>query len=68
MTLQELTEQVFKGKDVKTQLIGIYEGPGKTICPDYADEYLETHGDRGVGAYQYKETANLLIVQLQEGN
>lgn len=66
MTLKEVTKKAFQGRDIKTQEIGIYRGPGKTIYPDYADEILETHGDYEVEAYQYRENANLLIVQLKE--
>ena len=62
------TAKEFAGKDIKTQLIGIYKGPGITVYPDYADECLETHRDKEVEAYQYRKDANLLIVQLKEEN
>lgn len=65
MTLKELSIDVFKDKDIKTQLIGIVGAPGETVYPDYADEYLETHGDKEVGAWQYREGANLLLVQFK---
>lgn len=66
MTLRELCDKLYQGKDVRGQNIGLYTGPGKTIYPDYADEILETHGDYEVGAYQYREHADLLIVQLKD--
>lgn len=66
MSLKQLCEKVFKNKNIKTQSIGIYTGPGKTIFPDYADEILETHGDCEVEAYQYREGADLLLVQFKE--
>ena len=37
-TLKELTDRVFAGMDIREQQIGIYEGKGKPIYPDYADE------------------------------
>ena len=66
MKLKELCNKVFQDKDIKTQSIGIYTGHGNTIYPDYADEILETHGDCEVAAYQYRENADLLVVQLKE--
>lgn len=67
MTLQQLCDKLFQGKDVRGQNIGLYTGPGNTIYPDYADEILETHGDYEVETYQYREYAHLLIVQLKGG-
>lgn len=61
-TLEELFKEL--GKD-KNQLIGIYEGKGKKIYPDFADELLETHGDRIVIDYAITSN-NILVVELEE--
>lgn len=65
MTLNELAQDVFKGKDIREQFIGIYEGPNKKIYPDYADEILETHGDLTVKDHLVTENG-ILIVALTE--
>ena len=68
MSLQEIANKVFMGKDIKTQFIGIHEGSGKAIQPEYADEILETHGNQEVSAYRYLENINLLVVHFKEEN
>ena len=59
MKLKELYKKEFK----KVPFIGIYEGKGKSIYPEYADELLETHGDMEVVDYLYIENKNTLVVQ-----
>lgn len=61
-TLEELFEKVGTGNN---QLIGIYEGKGKKIYPEFADELLETHGDRIVLDYAITSN-NILVVELEE--
>ena len=64
-TLKELTDRVFAGMDIREQQIGIYEGKGKPIYPDYADEILETHGDYVVTDYAFSKDG-ILVVALTE--
>ncbi len=69
MKLKDLAKQVFMGKDKKTQSICIYDlneqGKPCAICQDYADEILETHGDKEViGLHHYSETKECLVVRL----
>ena len=61
-TLEELFENVGTSNN---QLIGIYEGKGKKIYPEFADELLETHGDRIVLDYAITSN-NILVVELEE--
>ena len=61
-TLEELFNNI--SGDVN-QLIGIYEGKGKKIYPEFADELLETHGDRIVIDYAITSN-NILVVELEE--
>ena len=61
-TLEQLLKEF--GKD-KIQLIGIYEGKGNKIYPDFADELLETHGDRVVIDYTITRN-NILVVELED--
>lgn len=60
-TLEQLLKEL--GTD-KNQLVGIYEGKGKKIYPDFADELLETHGDRIVINHVITSN-NILIVELE---
>lgn len=62
ITLAKLVESEYP--DVP--MVGVYEGPGTTIYPDYTDEYLETHGDRIVKNYYYSTAKNVLVVELEE--
>ena len=65
MTLQKLVEQKFK--DVP--FIGIYEeidGKIQPICPEYADELLETHGEMEVKDYTYVGSKSTLVIEFKE--
>ena len=62
MTLRELVETKYP----HVSMIGIYEGPDKTIYPDWADEYLETHGDYEVVDHYYSEKKDVLVVELKK--
>lgn len=63
MKLKELAKQVF-GKKTSDKMIGIWEGAGQKIYPDFADEMLETHGECIVKYYQYVESKKVLVVEL----
>lgn len=60
MTLRELYEQDYP----EVMWIGVYEGPRVKIVPDYADEYLETHGDYEVIGHAYDPIHDVLVVEL----
>ena len=64
MKLKELVDQVW-ARNLDSKSIGIYNGPGKTIYPDFADEILETHGELEVGAWKLHNPF-LLLVQIKE--
>lgn len=58
MTLKELAEQTFGGK-MNDKFIGIAEvkdGVLQKCCPDFADEYLETHGEMEVYCHYYAKS------------
>ena len=63
MTLKEL----HKTKYPKVKFIGIYtkdsNGNVNPIYPEYADEMIETHGDKEVKDYQYSEKHKVLVVE-----
>jgi len=61
MTLQELYETKYP----KAGFISIYEN-GSAGSPDYADEYLETHGSYEVEDYEYYEKYDVLLVELKQ--
>lgn len=65
MTLAELVKQVFPGDSLVTKSIGIYNGDGVPIYPDFADEVLETHGSLTVIDWCLSNR-NLLVVQLKK--
>lgn len=65
MTLAELVKQVFPGDNLVTKSIGIYNGDGEIIYPDFADEMLETHGSLTVIDW-HLSNKNLLLVQLKK--
>lgn len=65
MTLKELVDQVFPGDNLLTKSIGIYNGDGVPIYPDFADEVLETHGSLTVIDW-HLSNKNLLLVQLKK--
>lgn len=64
MTLKELYEKEFP----KTPFICIYwrdeNGVAHDVQKDYADEFIETHGDKVVKDYGYAERFKALVVQL----
>lgn len=66
MTLLE----VYETKYPEAKYIAVFEGKEspdpRNIEPDYADEYLETHGDREVVDYWYSEENKLIVAQLKE--
>ena len=64
MQLQELLRDLF-GTDIEDKMIGIYKGANTPICPDFADEVLETHGDYSVIDYRYIEGKKVLVVELE---
>jgi hypothetical protein len=64
MQLKELLRDLFE-TDTEDKMIGIYKGPYTSICPDFADEILETHGDYPVVDYHYYKDKNILIVELE---
>ena len=71
MKLKKVAAEVFKDKDIKTQSIGFYtedeNGTPNKIYPDFADEILETHGNKEVEYYEYSEQHQCLIVVLKGG-
>ena len=64
MTLAELYDNQYPNAN----FIGVYEkdekGNMKPLEVDFADEYLETHGDRVVKDSYYSKKRNALIVEL----
>ena len=71
MKLKELAEEVFKGKNIEIQSIGIYtedeKGNPNPIYPEYADELLETHGELEVEDSFYSEKHQCLVVEFNKG-
>ena len=65
MNLKELTQQMF-GNNIGDKMIGVWQGKDKKIYPDYADEMLETHGDKNVVDYQYVENKKVLVVEFEQ--
>lgn len=61
-TLKELFERIGKSKN---QLIGIYKDKYTKIYPDFADEILETYGNKIVLDY-ITTKQNIIIVKLKE--
>lgn len=66
MTLKELYET----KYANVAFIGLYEtdknGKVVPIYPEYADEMLETHGDKIVDEHFYSAEKDVLVVILKE--
>ena len=64
MTLAELYDNQYPNAN----LIGVYEkderGNMKPLEVDFADEYLETHGERVVKDHYYSMRKNVLVVEL----
>ncbi len=74
MTLKELANKIYKGKDIYAEDMILIEstqcGEDKTeetdiLGRDYADEYLETHGHKEVIAYRYDKEDRLLTVEIK---
>ena len=72
MTLEELANKIYKGKDIMSEDIFLietikYEDGEETeiLGRDYADEYLETHGHKEVIAYKYDKEDRLLTVEIK---
>ena len=65
MKLKELTQQMF-GNNIGDKMIGVWQGKDKKIYPDYADEMIETHGDKNVVDYQYVENKKVLVVEFEQ--
>lgn len=65
MTVNEIAKQEFKKIKKATRMIGIYKS-GEQIVPDYADEMLETYGNKEVDDYKLvqKNGMNILVVAL----
>ena len=59
----ETLKELYKRLNNKKLMIAIYEGKPE-VYPDFADEYLETHGKRLVEQYVIK--GNTLIVVLKK--
>ena len=64
MTLLETYETEYP----EAEYIAVFEGEEfpEELEPDYADEYLETHGDRVVENCWYYNHNKLLVAQLIE--
>ena len=58
--------QLYKKQYPNVSYIAIYDGLEKKIYADYADEYLETHGDCEVVDSQYAKEKDVLIVELKK--
>ena len=64
MTLKELHETKYP----KVDMIGTFDpnNPTKPIYPEYADELIETHGDKEVVDHTYSEKRRVLVVVLKD--
>ena len=66
MTLLE----VYETKYPEAKYIAVFEGKEfpdpRDLEPDYADEYLETHGGYEVTNYEYYEKYDVLLVELKQ--
>lgn len=64
MTLNQLYNEQFS----KEKIIGVYEEKnGKpSVYQEYADELLETHGDKEINDYQYSAKHKLLVVEFKK--
>lgn len=70
MTLKELAKQTL-GKKMDDKFIGIAEvkdGVLQKCYPDFADEYLETHGEMEVYCHYYAKSKKTLLVALDPKN
>ena len=59
----ETLKELYKRLNNKNLMIAVYDGTPE-VYPDYADEYLETHGSRVVKQHVIKD--NVLIVILED--
>ena len=63
-TLKQLLKRFEKSKN---QLVGIYEDSNSPIQLDYADEILETHGNKKVLGYAVTHMLDdIIVVELEE--
>jgi len=62
MTLNELYKEKFN----KVKYIAICGNKNEKIYADFADEYLETHGNFIVKEWHYVESKDVLAVWLEE--
>lgn len=70
MTLAEKVKEMF-GDDIRDKFIGEYKtneiGDVLPIYPDFADEFLETHGDLEIDPdVYYSEKKRTLVVEFKE--
>ena len=67
MTLNNLYKTEYKAAP---PFIGLYKTDEKgnidPIIPDYADEILETHGDKEVIEHKYSTIHHCLVVELKD--
>ena len=66
MKLKELAKETF-GKNMNNKFIGIVkvkDGVLQKCYPDFADEYLETHGNMEVYCHYYSQSKKTLLVAL----
>ena len=61
MLLKKLVKEKFK----EVGFIVEYQKNTK-LYPEYADEFLETNGDREVNGYQYSKKYDVLVVSFKE--
>ncbi len=68
MILKEIAEKEF-GDNIGGGFIGFYEedenGNVKPIYPDYADEIIETHGEKEVIDYRFLSDRNILVAEIK---
>lgn len=69
MTVREVANATFNN-DLSGGFIGLYNtdenGNVLPIYPDFADEYVETHGDLPVKDYKYVESKNVLVIEIDK--
>ena len=69
MTVREVANLTF-GNDLSSGFIGIYSkdesGNISPIYPDFADEYVETHGNLRVKDYRYVKPQNTLVIEIDK--
>ena len=70
MTLAEKVKEIF-GDDIRDKFIGEYNvdevGDVLPIYPEFADEFLETHGDLEIDPdVYYNEKKKILVVEFKE--